>query len=130
LARWVSGITSAVQWIDARARHESELAAFYRRRFRPGFEPAFSAWLATSPLRSAAAPPTPFAMPQYRLADANQRADNYMLAVVLFASALCFAGISSKMDSVWVRTALLGLSGLILLANVLWIASLPVRLTI
>jgi hypothetical protein len=36
--------------------------------------------------------------------DANQRADNYMLAVVLFASSLFFAGISSKIESAGART--------------------------
>ncbi len=35
---------------------------------------------------------------------ANERADNYMLAVVLFASALFFAGISMKLRDVRART--------------------------
>ena len=29
------------QWVDAYARDETELAAFYRKRFRPEFRPAF-----------------------------------------------------------------------------------------
>ena len=29
------------QWVDAYAREEDELAAFYRKRFRPEFVPAF-----------------------------------------------------------------------------------------
>jgi hypothetical protein len=41
--------------------------------------------------------------------DANQRADNYMLAVVLFASSLFFAGISTKLHTSGARTAILGI---------------------
>src|SRR5258705_124468 len=76
-------------------------------------KPAVDAWVATKPLKNPAAPLTPFAMTQYHLAAQdraqaltrtaeaataeakvdNQRSDNYVLAVVLFASALFFAGI-------------------------------------
>jgi hypothetical protein len=142
-------IATFIQWIDARAQHEAELAAFYRARFRPEFEPAFAAWLATRPFGEAEAPPTPFAMPQYRLAaateaerlektaaaaserakEANQRAVDYMLAVVLYASALFCAGISTKLESRAVRIALLGLGCLIFLGTALWTATFPARLT-
>jgi hypothetical protein len=40
-----------------------ELAAFYIDRFRP----AFDAWLATDPLTSPNAVPTPFVMDEYQL---------------------------------------------------------------
>lgn len=142
-------IATFIQWIDARAQRRTELAAFYQARFRPEFQPAFAAWLATRPFTNPGAPPTPFAMPQYRLAataqaeqlektaaaaseragDANQRADNYMLAVVLFASALFFAGISQKFDVLRIRIALLGLGWLVFLTTAIWIATFPVRLT-
>ena len=122
-----------IQWVDAHQQGRTRLADFYAVRFRSEFKPAFAAWIATKPFTNAAAPKTPFAMPQYRLAassradalevkaaanslhakDANQRADNYTLAVVLFASALFFAGISLKLDSLSLRTALLGLGGLL-----------------
>jgi hypothetical protein len=92
-------------------------------------------------------PPTPFALPQYRLkaaggadrldalaaADseraksANQRADNYMLAVVLFASALFFAGISGKVQTRGARMAILGLGCVLFLGTVVLIATFPVR---
>ena len=54
------------QWVDAYARGENELEAFYRERFRPEFQPAFKAWVdqaaqepERSPLtvRDAAVPP-------------------------------------------------------------------------
>ena len=60
------------------------------------------AWVATKPRTNPSAPLSPFAMPQYRLARVGrfiQRADNYSLAVVLFAAALFFAGISTRLDS-------------------------------
>ena len=98
-------VATFIQWIDARAAEDVELADFYRQRFRDEFGPAFDAWLATDPFANRSSPPTPFAMPEYRLeatADAErldaaaeessavvrrsiQRASNYVLAVVLFA---------------------------------------------
>jgi hypothetical protein len=93
------------------ARDETELAGFYRKRFRTELRPAFEAWVATRPWMNPGAPLSPFAMSQYDLAataKANrleaqaaaasedvgrfiQRADNYSLAVVLFAASLFFA---------------------------------------
>jgi hypothetical protein len=107
------------QWVDAYARDETRLAAFYRKRFRAEFKPAVSAWIATEPLKRPEAPLTPFAMPQYRLeanvqadrleaaaaaaaAEAStdiQRANEYVLGVVLFSVALFFAGISSRLGA-------------------------------
>ena len=62
------------QWVDAYARDETELAAFYHKRFRPEFKPAFDAWVATRPRKNPSAPLSPFAMPQYKLA-ANAASD-------------------------------------------------------
>ncbi len=112
-------VATFIQWVDAHEHHDTALADFYRERFRDEFQPAFAAWLATRPFADARAPKTPFAMPQYRLQDsaradsleltaagfseragiANQHADNYTLAVVLFASSLFFAGISTKLKT-------------------------------
>jgi hypothetical protein len=142
-------VATFIQWIDAREQGRHRLADFYRARFRDEFKPAFAAWLATHPLTNAAAPPTPFAMPEYRLEanaeaeqlegeaaanseaakNANQRADNYMLAVVLFASALFFAGISTKLQSFRARTVVLGLGCVLFLGTVIWLATLPTRVT-
>src|SRR5688572_32234707 len=49
------------EWVDAYASEETELAAFYRRRFRPEFRPAFEAWIATRPRMNRSAPLSPFA---------------------------------------------------------------------
>jgi hypothetical protein len=138
------------QWVDAYARNETELADFYRRRFREEFQPAFRAWVATRPRLNPNAPLSPFAMPQYRLAATAkaddleaqagaaskrvgsyiQRADNYSLAVVLFAISLFFAGISTRLQSLATRTAVLGLGYALFLGALVWIATLPVTVSV
>jgi hypothetical protein len=142
-------VSTFIEWVNAREEHHPELASFYAARFRPEFKSAFRAWTATRPFADKAAPPTPFAMHQYRLAssrradrlelaagaesqvaqDANERADNYMLAVVLFAASLFFAGISTKLEIPRMRAALLALGWVIFLGTVVWLATLPTQLT-
>ena len=143
-------IATFVQWVDAYAKQEDELASFYRERFRAEFKPAFEAWVKTRPLRNPGAPPTPFAMPQYRLAAAAeaarldareallaaevrtdiQRSTNYVLGVVLCAVALFFAGISTKLASRRLRVAMVGLGWLVYLVALTWIATSPVSVAI
>jgi hypothetical protein len=138
------------QWVDAYARDEAELAAFYRKRFRTEFQPAFAAWVATKPRTNPQAPLSPFAMPQYKLAATAasdrleaqagafsqraggfiQRADNYALAGVLFAASLFFAGISTRLRSRTPRTIVLGLGYTLFLSSVIWIATFPVSLSV
>ena len=143
-------VATFTQWVDAHAQGRAPLAAFYAARFRNEFKPAFRAWLATKPFTNRAAPKTPFAMPQYRLQaaaradrleavadaasqgakDANQHADNYMLAVVLFASSLFFAGLSTKLESRTSRVTLLALGWVMFLGAAIWIATSPTQVTI
>jgi hypothetical protein len=138
------------QWVDAFARNETELADFYSKRFRVEFRPAFEAWVATRPRKNPHAPLSPFAMPQYTLATNTQadrlevkaaafsqragrfiqRADDYALAVVLFAAALFFAGISTRLRSATTRMVVLGLGSTLFLGTVIWIATFPVSLSV
>jgi uncharacterized membrane protein YgdD (TMEM256/DUF423 family) len=60
----------------------------------------------------------------------NEHADNYMLAVVLFALALFFAGISTKLETSRARTVILGLGCVLFVGTVIWIATFPVHATI
>ncbi|HET9186255.1 MAG TPA: hypothetical protein VFN82_08905, partial [Solirubrobacterales bacterium] len=53
-------VLTFTQWVDAYAKNETRLADFYYARFRPEFKPALEAWLATKPLRTPDAPPSPF----------------------------------------------------------------------
>ena len=143
-------VATFIQWVDARAHNEVELAGFYETRFRDEFVPAFEAWIATDPFANPDAQLTPFALPDYQLAAAEeseqletkaeaasadarediQRADNYVLSVVLFAAALFFAGISTKLATAKGRAAILGLGWVVYLGAVIWIATFPVSVEV
>jgi len=143
-------IATFVQWVDAYAQEQDELTSFYRDRFRKEFRPAFEAWIATKPLKTSRAPPTPFAMPQYRLAAAKeaerldaeaevlsaqvrrniQRSSNYVLGVVLFAVALFFAGMSTRLASGGPRKALLAVGWILFAGAVVWIATFPISVSV
>ena len=138
-----------IQWVDAFARGNDELTDFYRTRFREEFVPAFEAWVATRPRQNPDAPRSPFAMPEYQLAATKkaaeleelaaakglevqrdiERADRYMLAVVLFAVALFFAALSTKLKSRDMRLTLLGLGWILFLGTAIWLATQPVSLS-
>jgi hypothetical protein len=143
-------IATFIQWVNARARKEPSLATFYRNRFRDEFAPAFNAWIATKPFENPDAPPSPFRMPEYRLAARAEaerldaaaelssakvrrnilRSSNYVLCVVLFAVSLFFAGISTRTTAPGSRKALLGIGCLLFVATVAWIATFPVSVEI
>jgi len=137
-------------WVDAYARGEDLLADFYFARLRAEFKPAVDAWVAATPLKNPDAPLTPFEMPQYVLA-ARQEADrqdevtetksaevrrnlqrqsNYVLAVVLFATALFFAGASTRIAALRLRLAVIAVGCGVLLCTVIWIATFPVSVTL
>ena len=143
-------VTTFAQWVDAYARDETRLAAFYWRRFRAEFRPAVTAWVATRPLDNPDAPLTPFAMPGYRLeatakaerlrvaAEASaveasrdiQRANNYVLGEVLFSAALFFGGISTRLRGSRPRAVVLGVGCAVLLGTLAWMATFPIRVSI
>jgi hypothetical protein len=143
-------VATFMQWVDSYARGETELVSFYRERFRPEFKPAFEAWIATKPLVTKGAPRTPFVMPEYQLAarveaaqlDERaeelsaqvrrniQRASNYVLGVVLFAVALFFAGMSTKLTAPGLRKALLVVGCVLFVGTVVWIATFPISLAV
>jgi hypothetical protein len=54
-----------------------------------------------------------------------QRASNYVLAVVLFAVALFFAGMSTKLTAAGLRTAMLAVGWIVFLGAAVWIATSP-----
>ena len=143
-------VATFMQWVDAYAQKDDELVDFYFRRFREEFKPAVNAWLATRPLRNADAPLTPFAMPEYQLAAENdakrldaeaeassalvhrniQRASDYVLAVVLFAVSLFFAGMSTKLHQEGLRKIAIGVGCIVFLGTAIWIATFPVSVAV
>lgn len=143
-------VLTFTQWANAYATGDERLTRFYFNRFRDEFKPAARAWVQTRPLRNPGAPPTPFAMPEYRIAkeaearrlvaeaeretaaarESNQRSDNYVLAVVLFAAALFFAGISTKLSAPNQRLAVLALGYAIFAGTVAWVVTFPISISV
>lgn len=115
------------------------------RRLRPGYRPAFEAWLALHPLKNPSAPPDPSYMPQYRIpqqaqaleqnakADAffNQAeaaagtADKYVRLTVFLAAVLFLIGIGSRFPARLARYGLVGVAAVLLLISVIQLLGLP-----
>jgi hypothetical protein len=135
-------------YIDASLEGDTELADFYRTRFRDEFEPAFEAWSDLEPQTNPDAPPSPLAMPEYQLSqeqeageltdradalfaegeDANTISDTYTASTLLFASALFFTAISERFEYLRVRTGLLGMGVVGLVAGLALALSRPTTL--
>ena len=135
------------QWLNANHAGDAELAAEYQRRFRPEFDPAFEAWLATDPFTNTAGPPGPLYMPEYDSADArraeeleiqaaalfeagqqaNETSDQYVLNTVFLASALFLAGIAGRFEWRAARIAILVTSAIALGVGILNIVRLPIE---
>ena len=124
------------------------LSGFLYERMRAEFKPALDAWLALRPLQNPDAPPTPFAMEEYVVADAehadalaadaeekarlareaNQNSDNYVLTTVMFAAVLFFAGISSKLVLARNRYLALGFGFVVLIVAGIIVLSFPIEI--
>ncbi len=125
---------------------DGTVSGFLYKRFRDEFLPAVDAWLATQPMTNDEAPKAPFEMEEYvveRLVEAdrlptvddenaaaartaNQNGDNYVLTMVLFASVLFFAGVSSKMNRPRNRVIILGFGLVTLTVGIIILVSLPI----
>lgn len=133
-------------WLDAMAMNRTVLADFYRARFRDEFKAAFDAWRVTRPLENPHAPPSPFRLPQYRLADAvratdlsgeadrqfdlaqeaNQQSDDYVLTSVVLSSVLFLGGIAGNFEQHTVRWGMMTVASLLLLFGLYNILVYPV----
>ena len=109
------------------------------KRLRPGYAPAFRAWLATDPEHNPHAPPGPAYMPQYVIpqeeaavaydrqaerefakgSDAGETSDNYIRDTVFLATVLFLVGISSQFRVRQARLGLIGVGGLLLVFAVI-----------
>jgi hypothetical protein len=143
-------VATFTNWANAYARNEAELADFYFARFREEFKPAVEAWIATRPLQNSDAPLTPFVMPEYVLAARGeaerqdeitetksaevrrnlQRQSNYVLGVVLFTTALFFAGVSTRFSSRGARTVILALGCIVFVCALVWVVTFPISLSV
>ncbi|MCL1598233.1 MAG: hypothetical protein M3094_03545 [Actinomycetia bacterium] len=125
---------------------DGTVSGFLYKRFRDEFRPAVDAWLTTEPMRNDDAPKTPFQMEEYVVAEqvkalelasladekaaaartANQNGDNYVLTMVLFASVLFFAGVSSKLIKKRNRLFVMVFGVIILVSGIVILATLPI----
>jgi hypothetical protein len=115
------------------------------KRLRPGYRPAFYAWLATDPAHNPNAPPGPSYMPQYvipqettsRIDDAKADAefqkgtnagstsDKYVRDTVFLATVLFLVGMSSHFRLRAARYTLIGVGGVILVFSLIQLLELP-----
>lgn len=139
--------TLFVHWATAISEENTKLADFLYERFPKELKVATDAWLATKPLKNAAAPGTPFEMAEYSLpetaraaelrqqseaesalaAQANETSDRYVLLTVIFASVLFFGGISGKFQSKSVDLAMLVLAGTVFVIGLGILVTFPVQ---
>ena len=143
-------VATYIEWVKAYAAEDDVLQDFFEARFREDFRPAFDAWLATDPFDNPDAPLTPFKMEEYQPASRTeaerldaaaaasaevvqrnlQRSANYVLAVVLFAVTLFFAGVSTKLPSRRMQVVLLTAGWTVFLGTVVWLATFPVSISV
>ena len=115
------------------------------KRLRPGYRPAFDAWLATHPLKNPAAPGDPSDMAQYRIPQETQArvlntqadayfskgesaagtADKYVRLTVFLAAVLFLVGIGSRFPVRSARYGLIGLAAVLLVVSIVQLATLP-----
>ncbi|HEY6628516.1 MAG TPA: hypothetical protein VI193_06010 [Acidimicrobiia bacterium] len=155
-------VATFLAWLDA-AKQENDsgeidvsdgyhpdpatLSGFLYARFRPEFKTAMDAWLATRPLSNPDAPPTPFAMEEYQVAQeidaerllqeaqdksalahaADDNDDKYVISTIIFAGIFLFAGLSTKMRSLAGQYIMLGFSIVLLIGGIVFLLTVPIQ---
>jgi hypothetical protein len=132
-------------WFAAFTAHNANAERLAERRLRPGYRPAFYAWLATDPAHNPKAPPGPSFMPQYvipqeaaataddaradvefaRGSKAGATGDDYVRDTVFLATVLFLVGISSHFPLLQARFGLIAVGALILVFAVIQVLGLP-----
>ncbi len=136
-----------VAWTQAAIAGDEVGMAAFEDQIRDEAQPAFEAWLDMAP-PGELPPGSPSDLTEYDDAvaeamevanqageaaeealalagEANQRSDNFVLAAVVMASVLFFAGVGSKFRSRTLRTIMVLISVLVLLLGFGFIASMP-----
>jgi hypothetical protein len=132
-------------WFTAFTAGNASAERLAAKRMRPGYRPAFNAWLATDPAHNPSAPPGPAYMPQYVIpqeaaakandaradaafsegSEAGATADKYIRATVFLATVLFMVGISGHFRISQARLGLIGAGGLVLAFAVIQLLGLP-----
>jgi hypothetical protein len=125
--------------------HDAKAFRLTIKRLRPGYRPAFNAWLATHPLTNPGAPPGPSYMPQYVIPQEAQAralnaqadkyfskgesaagtADKYVRLTVLLAAVLFLVGIGSRFPLPAARYGLNVVAGVLLIVSFIQLLGLP-----
>ncbi len=132
-------------WFTAFTAGNANAERLAVRRLRPGYRPAFYAWLGTDPAHNPNSPPGPSYMPQYKIpqeaqataldatADATFAAgstagatgDKYVRDTVFLATVLFLVGISSHFPLRSARYSLIGVGAVILVFALIQLLELP-----
>jgi len=132
-------------WFTAFVAGNKRAEQLARNRLRPGYRPAFDAWLATDPAHNPNAPPGPAYMPQYVIpqqtqatkldaqadeeftkgSDAGGTADKYVRDTVFLATVLFLIGISGHVKLREARYGLVGIGVALLAFSVIQLIGLP-----
>ena len=132
-------------WFTAFTAGNANAERLAEKRLRPGYRPAFRAWLATDPEHNQNAPAGPAYMPQYvipqvatakahdaqadaafaRGSEAGETADKYIRATVFLATVLFLVGVSGHFRIRQARIGLISAGGLLLAFAVIQLLSLP-----
>jgi hypothetical protein len=132
-------------WFSAYVSGNRKAEQLAVKRMRPGYRPAFDAWLATDPGHNPNAPPGPAYMPQYVIpqaaqsaaadkaaniafaagSDAGETSDKYIRDTVFLATVLFLVGISGHFRVRQARYGLIGVGALILAFAVVQLLGLP-----
>jgi hypothetical protein len=132
-------------WFTAFVAGNKRAEQLAQNRLRPGYRPAFEAWLATDPAHNPHAPPGPSYMPQYVVpqqaqankldaqadeeftkgSDAGGTADKYVRDTVFLATVLFLIGISGHVKLRQARYGLVGVGVVLLAFSVVQLIGLP-----
>jgi hypothetical protein len=132
-------------WFTAFTAGNANAERLAAKRMRPGYRPAFSAWLATDPAHNPNAPPGPAYMPQYVIpqdaaarsydaqadaalakgAGAGSTSDKYVRDTVFLATVLFLVGISGHFRIRQARFGLIGIGAALLVFAVVQLLGLP-----
>jgi hypothetical protein len=132
-------------WFTAFTAGDANAQRLAVRRMRPGYRPAFNAWLATDPAHNPNAPSGPAYMPQYIVpqeaaakahdvqadaefakgAHAGSTADKYIRDTVFLATVLFLVGIAGHFPVRQARLGLITVGGALLVFAVIQLLGLP-----
>jgi hypothetical protein len=132
-------------WFTAFTAGSASAQQLAVRRMRPGYRPAFNAWLATDPAHNPNAPAGPAYMPQYVIpqqaaakahdvqadakfakgAKAGSTADKYIRDTVFLATVLFLVGIAGHFPVRQARLGLIAVGGAMLVFAVIQLLGLP-----